>query len=54
MVSFDRDLDDFKGSLVHIRKREGKCYDTLCDRIHEFDDDLLEFSGIVKTKNDDE
>lgn len=66
MVSFDRDLDDFKGVLGHLRKREGKYYetmhalidrysdlnekkDTLYDRVHEFDENLLEFSAITKT-----
>lgn len=38
MVSFDRDLDDFKGSLGHIRKREGKYYDTMNRLIDSYTD----------------
>lgn len=66
MVSFDTDLDDFKGVLGHLRKREGKYYetmnalidrytdlnekiDTLYDRISEYDDNLLEFVGKVRS-----
>lgn len=38
MVSFDRDLDDFKGVLGHIRKREGKYYETMNGLIDTYDE----------------
>ncbi|TDQ82842.1 hypothetical protein [Sphingobacterium yanglingense] len=38
MVSFDRDLDDFKGVLGHIRKREGKYYDMMYEYIDTYTD----------------
>lgn len=38
MVSFDRDLDDFKGILGHIRKREGKYYEMMNALIDTYDE----------------
>lgn len=38
MVSFDRDLDDFKGVLGHIRKREGKYYEAMNGLIDTYDE----------------
>lgn len=38
MVSFDRDLDDFKGILGHQRKREGKYYETMNALIDRYDE----------------
>lgn len=38
MVSFDTDLEDFKGVLGQIRKREGKYYDTMNDLIDRYTD----------------
>lgn len=38
MVSFDRDFDDFKGVLGHIRKREGRYYDMMNECIDTFTD----------------
>ncbi|SKB93543.1 hypothetical protein SAMN05660841_03142 [Sphingobacterium nematocida] len=38
MVSFDRDLDDFKGVLGHMRKREGKYYETMNGLIDTYDE----------------
>lgn len=43
MVSFDRDLDDFKGVLGHIRKREGKYY----DQTNELSDSYTDFNEAV-------
>lgn len=38
MVSFDRDLDDFKGVLGAIKRQEAKYYDTMNDLIERYSD----------------
>ena len=37
IVSLDRDLDDLKGSFGHIRRREGKYYETMNGLIDSYD-----------------
>lgn len=38
MVSFDRDLDDFKGVLGAIKRQEAKYYDTMNELIERYSD----------------
>lgn len=52
MVSFDRDLDDFKGALGHIRNREGKYYE-LMNELTDSYTDINEAVGALHDQIDD-
>lgn len=52
MVSFDRDLDDFKGVLGAVRRQEAKYYDTMNELIEHYSEVNIDMSDLFKQIED--